>query len=188
MLSSILSTLIQQVCPCNYLTALVKPQLTWAYHAPLCHPAILVRGPRTSLKAHSWTTFAVAQLFVEINHQILFGILVWTAWYSPVFGAKPTHRTIGTHAPIRHSILHLYQHVCADTDCQNIRSCGRQYRLHAYFLALTQIQWCATSQRTTWLLALHVPYQSANIIPWRRSRSRQPQPCRGMHRQRARDF
>ncbi len=37
-------------------------------------------------KSYSWIAFLIANISVEIPYQILLGILVWAAWYFPVFG------------------------------------------------------------------------------------------------------
>lgn len=38
-------------------------------------------------KAYSWKAFLIANIVVEIPWQILLGVLVWAAWYFPIYGA-----------------------------------------------------------------------------------------------------
>jgi ATP-binding cassette, subfamily G (WHITE), member 2, PDR len=46
-------------------------------------------------KAYSWIAFLIANISVEIPYQIVLGILVWAAWYFPVFGADQSSERKG---------------------------------------------------------------------------------------------
>ncbi|ERF75245.1 hypothetical protein EPUS_00037 [Endocarpon pusillum Z07020] len=68
MLTSIFSTLVQQIMP-RFVTQ-----------------RSLYEVRERPSKAYSWIAFLVANISVEIPYQILLGILAWAAWYFPVFG------------------------------------------------------------------------------------------------------
>ncbi|EGX45830.1 hypothetical protein AOL_s00117g35 [Orbilia oligospora ATCC 24927] len=68
MVMSIFSTIVQQIMP----RFVIQRSLYEVRERPS--------------KAYSWIAFIIAQIVVEIPYQILLGILVWAAWYWPVFG------------------------------------------------------------------------------------------------------
>ena len=72
MLTSIFSTLVQQIMP-RFVTQ-----------------RSLYEVRERPSKAYSWTSFLFANIVVEIPYQILLAVLVWAAWYWPVFGYHQT--------------------------------------------------------------------------------------------------
>lgn len=74
MLTSIFSTLVQQIMP----RFLIQRSLYEVRERPS--------------KAYSWAAFLIANIGVEIPYQILLGILVFASYYYPVYGIQSTQR------------------------------------------------------------------------------------------------
>ena len=68
MLTSILSTLVQQIMP----RFVIQRSLYEVRERPS--------------KAYSWAAFIIANIVVEIPYQILLGILVFVCYYYPIYG------------------------------------------------------------------------------------------------------
>ncbi|EED19626.1 ABC multidrug transporter, putative [Talaromyces stipitatus ATCC 10500] len=70
MLTSIFSTLVQQIMP------------------RFVNQRSLYEVRERPSKAYSWAAFLIANIVVEIPYQIMLGILVWACYYFPIFGAN----------------------------------------------------------------------------------------------------
>lgn len=77
MLTSIFSTLVQQIMP----RFILQRDLYEVRERPS--------------KAYSWKAFIIANIFVEIPWQILLGILAWASWYYPIFGQNQSSERQG---------------------------------------------------------------------------------------------
>lgn len=77
MITSIFSTLVQQIMP----RFVIQRSLYEVRERPS--------------KAYSWVAFIIANLTVEIPYQILLAVLVWASWYFPVFGKDQTSEQMG---------------------------------------------------------------------------------------------
>ncbi|KAJ5151362.1 uncharacterized protein N7482_010614 [Penicillium canariense] len=70
MLTSIFSTLVQQIMP-KFITQ-----------------RSLYEVRERPSKTYSWVAFVVSNIVVEIPYQILLGVLVWASYYYPIYGAN----------------------------------------------------------------------------------------------------
>ncbi|OJJ48676.1 hypothetical protein ASPZODRAFT_61558 [Penicilliopsis zonata CBS 506.65] len=77
MLTSIFSTLVQQIMP-KFVTQ-----------------RSLYEVRERPSKAYSWAAFLIANIVVEIPYQIMLGLVVWASYYYPVYGADQSSERQG---------------------------------------------------------------------------------------------
>lgn len=77
MMTSIFSTLVQQIMP------------------RFVDQRSLYEVRERPSKAYSWKAFLIANIVVEIPYQIILGILVWACYYFPIYGANQTSEQQG---------------------------------------------------------------------------------------------
>lgn len=77
MLTSIFSTLVQQIMP------------------RFVSQRSLYEVRERPSKAYSWAAFVIANIFVEIPWQILLGVIVYASYYFPIFGQHQSSERMG---------------------------------------------------------------------------------------------
>ncbi|KAH8695262.1 putative ABC multidrug transporter [Talaromyces proteolyticus] len=77
MMTSIFSTLVQQIMP------------------RFVQQRSLYEVRERPSKAYSWAAFLVANVVVEIPYQIILGVIVWASYYYPIYGANQTSEQQG---------------------------------------------------------------------------------------------
>ncbi|KAJ6177436.1 hypothetical protein N7485_004350 [Penicillium canescens] len=77
MLTSIFSTLVQQIMP-KFVTR-----------------RSLYKVGERPWETYSWVAFIVSNILVEIPYQVLLGLLVWASYYYPIYGANQSSQVQG---------------------------------------------------------------------------------------------
>jgi ABC-type multidrug transport system ATPase subunit len=88
MLNATFSTMVNQVqsmpilCPASTLVLTLSTQIMSRF----LPQRALFEVRESPSKMYSWVVFVLANILVEIPHQIFLSVVVWACWYFPVFG------------------------------------------------------------------------------------------------------